>query len=304
MLVSHARLFLALLVVPIALAACGSDDTGAANTAVATTGALTVSPQNSEYLIGINRVSLALFDQNRHPVSGARASLDVLGGVTGGGTVETRPLEDIGPQYGGIPIYVTTAKFPEVGSYKFVVRAALADGSSVSAEAFVIVTNKSRELPIGYRVPALRQPIISDPGVTIEKIDSGVPPDSWHTTAIADGLAQHRPMILYFGEPGFCKSRTCGPTVKVLQQFQQQAGGPFLFEHIEDHFPAGPDETSTINPVFAAFGLQTDPWVFFVNSGGVISDRFEGPVTVAELVSAAQGTLAGKVPAVDISLGG
>lgn len=303
MLVSLARLSLALLVVPIALAACGSDDTSAPNAAVATTGALTVSPQNSEYLIGINRVSLALFDQNRHPVSGARASLDVQGGVTGGGSVETRPLEDIGPQYGGIPIYVTTAKFPQVGSYKFVVRAALADGSSISGQAFVNVANKSLEFPIGYGVPALRQPIIGDPGVTIEKVDSGVPPDSWHTATIADGLAQHRPMVLYFGEPGFCKSRTCGPTVKVLQQFQQQGGTSFLFEHIEDHFPAGPDESSTMNPAFAAFGLQTDPWVFFVNRDGVISDRFEGPITVAGLVSAAQGTLAGKVPAVDVSVG-
>jgi hypothetical protein len=304
MLLCLVRLFLALLVVPVGVAACGSDDTNAPNAAVATTGLLTVSPQNSEYLIGINRVSLALFDHIRHPVSGARASLDVHGSVSGGVTLETRPLEDIGPQYGGIPIYVTTAKFPEVGSYKFVVRAALADGSSISGEAIVNVTNKSREFPVGYTVPPLRQPITGDPGVTIEKIDSGVPPDSWHTATIADGLAQHRPMVLYFGEPGFCQSRTCGPTVKVLQQFQQQAGASFLFEHIEDHFPAGPDQTSTTNPAFAAFGLQTEPWVFFVNSSGVISDRFEGPITVAELVSAAQGTLAGKVPAVDVSLGG
>jgi hypothetical protein len=299
-----ARRSLALLLLPLGLAACGSDSTGANTTAVATTDALMVSPQNSEYLIGINRVSLALFDQNRHPVSGAKASLEVQGDVTGGGTFETRPLEDIGPEYGGIPIYRTTAKFPQVGSYKFVVRAALADGSSLSGYAYVNATDRSREIPVGTTVPALRQPIMGDPGVTIEKIDSGVPPDSWHTATIADGLAQHKPMVLYFGEPGFCKSRTCGPTVQVVKEFEQQEGTAFLIEHIEDHFPAGPDETATINPTFAAFGLQTDPWIFFVNSQGVISDRFEGPVTVAELMSAAQGTLAGKVPAVDVSLGG
>jgi hypothetical protein len=34
----------------------------------------------------------------------------------------------------------------------------------------------------------------------------------------------------------------------------------------------------------------------------VIADRFEGPVTVSDLASAADGTLAGKVPAVDVSL--
>lgn len=41
-----------------------------------------------------------------------------------------------------------------------------------------------------------------------------------------------------------------------------------------------------------------------VNSAGIISDRFEGPVTVSELKTAADGTLQGKVPAVDIALGG
>ncbi|GAC1581676.1 MAG: hypothetical protein NVS3B18_15210 [Candidatus Dormibacteria bacterium] len=297
-----ARHSIALLLLASGLAACAGDAAGGATPAQPAR-VLMVSPQNSEYLVGIDRVSLALFDGNRRPISGAKASVEVQAGPRGGAGMETRPLEDIGPQYGGIPIYVTTARFPKVGIYKFVVHAALSNGSRISGQAFVTVTTQARELPIGHTVPALRQPIMGDPGVTIEKIDSGVPPDPWHTATIADGLAQHKPMVLYFGEPGFCKSRTCGPTVAVLQQLEQQVGASLLFEHIEDHYPAGPDETSTVNPAFTAFGLQTDPWVFFVNSNGVVSDRFEGPVTVAELMSAAEGTLAGKVPAVDVSLG-
>lgn len=291
----------AVAILGAALAACGSDDTSASGTS-SPAGTLMVSPQNSEYLVGVDRVSVALFDQNKRPVRGAMATLEVRGPQ--GGTIETRQLEDIGPEYGGIPIYVTTAKFPAGGSYNFVVHAVLAGGGEDTGQAFVTVGTTSREIPVGTRLPALRQPIMGGPGVSIEQIDSGVPPDPWHTATIADGLAQRKPMVLYFGEPGFCKSRTCGPTVEVLKEFERQEGTAFLIEHIEDHFPAGPDETSTINPTFEAFGLQTDPWVFFVNTQGVVSDRFEGPVTVAELMSAAQGTLAGRVPAVDISLGG
>ncbi|HEX4578390.1 MAG TPA: hypothetical protein VH498_00160 [Candidatus Dormibacteraeota bacterium] len=55
------------------------------------------------------------------------------------------------------------------------------------------------------------------------------------------------------------------------------------------------------NPAFRAFGLPSDPWVYFVNSAGVVTDRFEGPITLDELQGAAAGTLAGRVPAVQLS---
>jgi hypothetical protein len=131
-----------------------------------------------------------------------------------------------------------------------------------------------------------------------------VPPDDWHTATVADGLAQHRPMVLYFGEPGFCRSRTCQPTALVLQEVCKQYCTQLLFEHIENNVPAGPDgPDGPNNPAFKAFGLQTEPWIYFVTADGTVADRFEGPVTAAELGEAAAGTLAGKVPAVDVTLG-
>jgi hypothetical protein len=262
---------------------------------------LTVALQNSELLVGVDRINIALFDTSKRPISGATATVDIQ---QAGASLGTRPLQDIGAEYGNIPIYVGAARFPQVGAVTLVVRAALKDGRKLVGQTNALVTNKAGELPVGYTVPALKQSILGDPGVKIIDIDSGVPPDTWHSTTIADGLAQHRPMVLYFGEPGFCKSRTCGPTVQVLQQLAQQVGDRLLFEHIEDHFPAGPDETSKDNPAFDAFGLKTDPWIYFVTRSGIVSDRFEGPVTVEELRGAADGTLAGRVPAVDIPAGG
>ena len=286
----------------VLVTACGESDQGAsvAATSPAVPHALIVTPGNSSLLVGVDRISVALFDEHQRPVTGARTTIEIKGGQGGS---ETRPLADVAPEYGGIPVYVGTARFRDAGQYQYVVRAVLPDGRSIIGATNVTATTTAMEQPVGAHVPALKQPIATDPGVKISDIDSGVPPDPWHTATIADGLAQHRPMVLYFGEPGFCKSRTCGPTVQVLQQLDKQYGSRMLFEHIEDHFPAGPDETSKDNPVFDAFGLRTDPWVYFVNSGGVISDRFEGPVTLDELREAAEGTLAGRVPAVDVSAG-
>jgi hypothetical protein len=220
--------------------------------------------------------------------------------VTGGGVDESRPLQNIGPEYGGIPVYTGTAAFPQVGVYDLSVAVDLGGGRTGDGRVAVRVTNTGSELPVGAHVPAVRQPILGDPGITIDRIDSGVPPDPWHTATIADGLAQHRPMVLYFGAPGFCTSRTCGPTVQVLRQLAQSYGDRLLFEHIETRIPPG--LTGPANPAFDAFGLQTDPWIYFVNASGVVADRFEGPVTLDELASAADGTLAGRVPAVQVSL--
>jgi len=293
-------------------AACGETGSPAAVTSPTSSvapGALVVAVQNSELFVGVQRISIALLEANQRPVVGASASLELS---SGGQRFETRPLQSVGVEYansvgaefGSIPVYVGVARFPATGPVRVTVHATLKNGTVLTGQQDVMVTTKSAELTVGTRVPALRQPILGDPGVTIAQIDSGVPPDDWHHATIADGLAQHKPMILYFGEPGFCKTRTCGPTVVVLQKLFPTYGGRFLFEHIEDHYPAGPDETSKDNPVFDAFGLQTDPWIFFVNADGIIADRFEGAVTVDELQTAAAGTLAGHVPAVDIAATG
>src|SRR5438270_8660862 len=235
------------------LGACGESEPTAKASSPAGPVQLMVAVQNSELLVGVDRINIALFDGNQRPLSGARATVQIQ---QAGAPAQTRPLQDIGPEYGNIPIYVGAARFPQVGAVTLLVRATLKDGRNVFGQANALVTNKARELPIGYKVPVLKQPIFGDPGVKISDIDSGVPPDAWHSTTIADGLAQHRSMVLYFGEPGFCKSRTCGPTVQVLQQLAQQVGDRLLFEHIEDHFPAGPDETGKDNPAFDGFGLQ------------------------------------------------
>jgi hypothetical protein len=282
------------------LVGCG--DTGATSAPTASAQgpvALVVQPTITELLTGTDRIGLALLDKTGNPVTGAQVMMEVQGI---GGVDEHRPLKDIGPEYGGIPVYTGTAQFPQVGVYKLLVTATLPGGRSGGGSISVRVSDKGPSLPIGAHPPAVRQPILGDPGVTIAQVDSGNPPDTWHNATVADGLAQHKPMVLYFGEPGFCKSRTCGPTVQILQQFAKSYGDRVLVEHIEDHFPAGPDEGAKDDPGFTAFGLATDPWIYFVNAQGVIADRFEGPVTVSDLASAADGTLAGKVPAVDVSL--
>jgi hypothetical protein len=276
--------------------ACAAGNSGCAP---ATTENLNVQPQNSTLIVGVNRISIALLDAGSNPVAATGVTAKVL--APGNRVLAVRPLENISAVYGGIPIYVGTAQFPSAGQYEYLVSGRTsATHAAVDGHAFVTVASAGPELAVGTHVPALSQAVLTDPGVTISMVDSGVPPDTWHDVTVVQALAAHRPMVLFFGQPGYCPSKTCGPTVAILRQLCTQYCARFSFQHIETDFPASAAQVFN-NPAFRAFGLQTDPWVYFVNSSGVIADRFEGPVTLDELQGAAEGTLAGHVPAVSLT---
>jgi hypothetical protein len=264
---------------------------------------LNVQPQNSTLLVGVNRISIALLNGQATPVTAANVSVKIVGPSSS--TVGTRPLENIALVYGGVPVYVGIADFPSAGQYDYLVNGTDSTGTPVTGNAYVRVVAKGPELAVGMTVPPVRQKVVTDPGVTLSMVDSGVPPDTWHDVTVAQALAAHKPMVLYFGEPGYCPSKTCGPTIAILKQLCSQYCTQFSFQHIEDDIPPGPafvqPNAFPNNPAFLAFGLRSDPWVYFVNSASVVTDRFEGPVTLHELQGAAEGTLAGRVPAVSLS---
>jgi len=260
---------------------------------------LNVQPQNSTLIVGVNRVSIALLDGRSNPVAATDVVVRILDRADREAGV--RPLENISAAYGGIPIYVGSATFPSAGQYDYVVHGYAAQTHRlVAGHAFVTVAASGPEIAVGARVPAVHQAGLGDPGVTLAMVDSGVPPDTWHDVTVAQALTQHRPMVLFFGQPGYCPSKTCGPTVAILRQLCAQYCTQLSFQHIETDFPASTAQVFN-NPAFRAFGLQSDPWVYFVNAAGIVADRFEGPVTLDELQGAAAGTLAGRVPAVPLA---
>ena len=285
---------LALTVGCIAVAACGGSTSGGGAAEN-----LSVSPQNTSFVVGVNRISVALLDQQQNPVHAMGVSLRVLN--SNGAAVGTAALKNIGPEYGGIPVYVGVTTFPDVGQYQFIVSGSRSDGQPVLGHAYVTVVVTGVGIAVGAHVPPVSQAVLGVPGVTLPTLDSGIPPDNWHDVTIAQGVAQHRPLVLFFGDPAFCPSKTCGPTHQILEQLCTVYCSQMLFEHIETYYPAGPPgPTAHINPAFSAFGLQTDPWIYFVDTDGVVTDRYEGPVTLQQLKDSAQGTLAGHVPAVPL----
>ena len=50
-------------------------------------------------------------------------------------------------------------------------------------------------------------------------------------------------------------------------------------------------ETLEYVPAMAEWGLVTEPWVFIVNKDGIITARYDGPISVQELAPAIESVI-------------
>ena len=110
--------------------------------------------------------------------------------------------------------------------------------------------------------------------------------------SVADSLERRLPFVLAFATPSFCESRTCGPTLEVVEAVRRRfesRGIRFIHVEIyEDNLPG-----NGVNRWVEEWKLPTEPWVFVVDRSGVVRDRFEGAVSVGELASSVEQNLLG-----------
>jgi hypothetical protein len=139
---------------------------------------------------------------------------------------------------------------------------------------------------VGQPAPATHNPTAKDVA-DLETIDSGRPPDDMHQLSIADAIQQHRPALIVFATPAFCVSRTCGPEVKAVQSLEPAYRDRLAFIHVEIYRDFKPDPSKKqIAQAVIDWRLQTEPWIFVIDSKGIIQSRFEGPTATDEVKAA------------------
>jgi Thioredoxin-like domain len=130
-------------------------------------------------------------------------------------------------------------------------------------------------------------------------------------------LQNGKPTAILFATPNFCRTATCGPSVMVLSQLQQQFGSQMNFIHSEIYrYPFGDsaklqaesiaksqsegraptqDELNAgFSDAMIAWNLPSEPWLFLIDAKGIIAARYEGGITIEELTPAVQKLLAGE----------
>ncbi len=190
--------------------------------------------------------------------------------------------------------------FDEPGFWEVTVTATI-DGNDETTTAAFEVLEDSAIPAVGD--PALRttQPLTGDPTTAPEAVDSRasqdrpVPDPELHELTITDALDAGRPFMVVVSTPTFCTSRFCGPITDSVQELAGQfADTPMAFIHLEvwEDF-----ETNTVNEAAREWIAPTpetdgaEPWVFVVDTAGIITHRFDNVATDTELLESVEATL-------------
>jgi hypothetical protein len=125
---------------------------------------------------------------------------------------------------------------------------------------------------------------LTDVGGDAKSIDTRVPPA---TDMLKDDLYDvlgKKPVVFVIATPQLCQSRVCGPVVDVAEQVKSETKADVAFIHNEVYVDNNPSKG--LRPQLAAYGLETEPWIFVIDRTGKVVQRFEGALSVDELKAA------------------
>ena len=260
-----------------------------------------VAPSVSLLEPGENRFGFALFDRGNRQIGGLQTYVYVARGVdeTAHGPFEAhyRRIE-VEPEFrsrnvsedpdSARSIYVADVDFPRGGSY-LVAAVTTLNGRPVAAQPAQVRVGGGRVPDVGDRAVRVRTPTVESVGGDVEQIETRVPPDSMHEVDLADALEDGRPVVLLFSSPALCESRVCGPVTDVTEQVKSEFEDDAEFIHVE--FYEGNDLRQGPRPAARAWGLESEPVLFTIDSAGVVAARLEGAFSPDELRAAVRRAL-------------
>lgn len=178
-------------------------------------------------------------------------------------------------------LYVAHLETARPGRYWLVVDP---QGQSIQGVGSIDVRERTISPPVGTKAPPSDTPTLADGPA--EELTTAKPPDvELLRYSIADSLADGVPFVAVFATPAYCRSRTCGPTVEVVQEVAKaREGSSIRFIHVEIYEDNDPQKG--FNRWVREWRLPSEPWVFLVDGEGIIQAKFEGSVSVSELEDA------------------
>lgn len=174
--------------------------------------------------------------------------------------------------------------FPSAGVWgaEYVV----SDGTPTRSSVFRVQAEASAP-QVGEAAPRTENLTIHD--APFEEISTRqVESDALHNVSVAEAIEAGETFVVFFASPRFCVSALCGPVTDTLERVHRELGGGVEVIHIEpwDLDAARNDGRLLPSAEMEEWGLPSEPWTFVVDGGGLIAARFEGLVTVGDVVGA------------------
>jgi hypothetical protein len=176
--------------------------------------------------------------------------------------------------------YVADVNLPSAGKWLAVAMVDVA--SQRAAGQGSIAVGDQVVVPIGSTARSGASPVATSAKARA-KICTRDPACPMHSISLDKALASGKPTVLTFATPLLCASRMCGPVVDEQMQAFQAMGKGANFIHLEIYPGRKTDQPA---PLYNAWGLKSEPWLFVIDKQGVIRARSEGPVVASEIQAA------------------
>ena len=209
------------------------------------------------------------------------------------GTLPTTPRVVDGSD--GTGVYIAPdVKFDKAGYWQLEVEGSLRGGTR-RGEASFVVAEVAAVVDVGDPAPLTVNQLPGAVGIAPKAIDSRASPDgavpdpALHRVTVAEALRSGRPTIVVVSTPVYCVSRFCGPITDFVAELAETYRDRANFVHIEVWSDF---QTNTINKAAADWmfpdGAEDafEPWVWLVDSDGVVSRRWDNVATASDVTAA------------------
>ncbi|MGH9224289.1 MAG: hypothetical protein ACRD2W_11040, partial [Acidimicrobiales bacterium] len=193
-----------------------------------------------------------------------------------------------------VGVYGTTARFDRAGFWE-VTATARVDGRPLRATAAFEVQASAQVPAPGEPGPRTENHLPGAEGVPPKAVDSRAEPDGrvpdpeLHGRTVAAAIASGRPTMVVISTPVYCQSRFCGPITDSVQRLAAQHGERMNFVHLEvwRDFQGQAVNKAAAEWIYRSPDVDIhEPWVFVLDAGGTITDRFDNVASDQELAAA------------------
>ena len=179
---------------------------------------------------------------------------------------------------------ISDAEFEE-GIWRADLEIEPAQGSAYTASTAFQVGKRTSTPRVGDQAPASAHPTMRDVS-SLNILTTADPPlPALYEHSVAEALSRAEPLVVAFSTPGFCTSAMCGPVTAVVGDLSRNFGDRVRFIHLEPFNLDVARAEGRLEWADAAreWKLETEPWVFVVDTTGRVAARFEGLVGAVEL---------------------
>lgn len=270
----------ALLIVALALAACGDD----AAAGPFPEGAFAFSA-SSNLAVGRERLLVAVSTPQGSRLAAPTIPVTISVWLEGR---EDQSQELPGEFIWAVPdvsgLYKANFEFDQPGLWDVRVTPV---GSDPLADFTVEVSADATTPGVGDPAPQSDTPVVADH--PIAEISTDPTPDlRFYQLSLKDAVISGQPTVVVFATPRFCQTAICGPTLDRVKEIAD-AHPDVNFVHVEVYTNLDDPANLQVVPAVVEWGLPTEPWVFVVDAAGIVTARFEGVVTPEEITAALGG---------------